>query len=452
MGTFLWKLQHILSFSFQTDVIAACPELLKLGLLFGEDVDATTTDLPEVLSFQHKLIQEYLAAVYIAENLSKGASGAFLAEAFPTWDVLETHREVVQFACGILAMNDATVLTNYVAKVLHEYMLMQIDMGRALGRSQFRLTTILPQFQKEGAVPLVNPYLTQYPACGRPLAEVMANTKLVYITDVDDNDTLQLNSNPAQIIVALAFSRLPIHSQKFDRLWKALHVVPTNVIALSLDKVHSANRMKLACFSKLQYLEILNYYNWRDIVDKSEVTDLAFSIESWGPQAPLRYCHLSNKGELQYTVESKFTELEPSQLPIIPPLPRSMVKALSRCTNLKYLCLSGYTIRDRMSILMASPPPDLYVLHLAGCNLIESDINHIMQAFKDNKLTHLEELDISDNRVGVDDLHSVVEAISINSHSLKKIGLVGHVGDEFQYWMYDQLDEWKAKLPNIDMI
>ncbi len=97
---------------FQTEIMEESPDLLTLGLLFGGDVDATSEDLPEVLSFQHKLIQEMVAAYYIAEQVQIDPS--FLKIAFPTWEKVDEHREVVKFTCGLLAQN-AAPLINYVA-------------------------------------------------------------------------------------------------------------------------------------------------------------------------------------------------------------------------------------------------------------------------------------------------------------------------------------------------
>ena len=50
--------------------------------MFGEERDATSKDLPETLSFQHKLIQEVVAAYYIVDQVNKDPSS--LERHFPS--------------------------------------------------------------------------------------------------------------------------------------------------------------------------------------------------------------------------------------------------------------------------------------------------------------------------------------------------------------------------------
>ncbi len=101
---------------FQNEIMKESSDLLTLGLLFGEDVDATSSDLPKVLSFQHKLIQEMVAAYYIAEQVKIDPS--FLKTAFPTWEEVDKHRELVRFTCGLLANIDTMPVINYVGKLV----------------------------------------------------------------------------------------------------------------------------------------------------------------------------------------------------------------------------------------------------------------------------------------------------------------------------------------------
>ncbi len=111
-------------FKFQNEIMRESSDLLTLGLLFGEDMDATSADLPEVLSFQHKLIQEMVAAYYIADQVKRDP--LFLKTAFPTWGEVEKHREVVKFTCGLLAQNAAPVI-NYVGKINYNRHRYRID-------------------------------------------------------------------------------------------------------------------------------------------------------------------------------------------------------------------------------------------------------------------------------------------------------------------------------------
>ncbi len=73
---------------------------MKLGLLFGQDIDATNEDLPEALTFQHKLIQEYFAAIFLSKKIEDDPSHMNIA--FQTWEQTRKHREVLKFTCDML--------------------------------------------------------------------------------------------------------------------------------------------------------------------------------------------------------------------------------------------------------------------------------------------------------------------------------------------------------------
>ncbi len=299
-----------------------------------------------MLSFQHKLIQEYLAAVYIADILNQGTHCSFLAETFPTWNMIEKHREVIQFACGMLAETDASPLTNHVGKVLSELIQKEMNEGENLSAESLG-SLISPQkylklfyaLLKEGGTPLVNPHLTWYPECGPPLAEVMANTNLAVITDTDETDPLQLKVSSAQITLHLEGTQTCLeraHTAAFERLWQALHSTPASVTAISLSRVKSAKKTNVRHFSQLKYLGIFD-------ASESEREELAVSIDSWGPHHSLTYCRLNKQGLNNM------------------PIPKSLVTALSKCVHLKSLDLGGHDLHwhynndDKLSILMASP-------------------------------------------------------------------------------------------------
>ncbi len=406
-------------FYFQKDVVAESAEILELGLLFGEDIQATTEDLPAVLSFQHKLIQEYLAAVYIAENMNPDTAETFLSTAFPSWEKIETHREVVQFACGILADTNANpdCITHYIAKVLAQHIYNELNAGNKMPELS------IPQHscQKEGGISAVNPYLSEYPACGHPLAEVLANTQLAYIDGITKNDTLQLNPGSSQIIVKLVGA----DSEEYDRLWKALGTKQCNLIALDLYGVRSRNVTKLQYFTQLKYLSI-NQCCFSD----EEAENLAESIDSWGPQPQLTYCWLGMVS-----------------------MPRSVLSTLSTCTNLSTLSLVGCDLHDKLSVLMASPPP-LRALTLVQCSLHGGDANYITQAIREGRLCNLQNLVISFNPVGEVAVGSLLEALSTRTHTELQQLLVGYTGvDEHgeETSLSEQfVTEWKAKLTHTD--
>ncbi len=420
------------------NVIAESAEILKLGLLFGEDTEATTEDLPSVLSFQHKLIQEYLAAIYIAENAKLDKTSTFLPQALPTWKQIEIHQEVVNFACGILAGTDASPITNHVSNVLAKYYHDQLDSGikPSIFETYSGPLLLLASFHKEGNVStVINPHLCKYPACGHPLREVLANTQLAYINNIDEKDSLQLSPSPVQIIVNLKYEqwnklfgkKMKVIGKEYDRLWKALNDISANVIALHLERVRSVNVTKLSHFSQLKYLSIM-------YCDCSEAAgeDLAQSIEVWGPQSQLTSCTLSQV-----------------------PISKSLMMALCKCSHLIHLFLWACNLHDKLDVFMATPPPKLRKLTLDWCSLHGSDVDHITQAVKEGWLANLNELSIQCNPVGEVAVGHLLEAlISTRPHRQLKLWLGGTGVDEdgkYNDLCEQFVTEWKAKLKDTNI-
>ncbi len=207
--------------------------------------------MPPVLSFQHRLLQEYMAAVYIVHNIMSGTAETFLLDAFPSYEKIEAHWEVIQFACGTLGKNDVFPLLNFVSKSTAACMQKEIDDGSHF----FTFPYILASCHKESGIPTISQNLSLYPSCRLNLAEVLKITDLVFIDDIDMNEPLELSPCPSQIVVRLA----EIDGKKYDRLWRALHKIPTNLIALHLFWVMSENVSKLHHFSQLKYLSIVNF-------------------------------------------------------------------------------------------------------------------------------------------------------------------------------------------------
>ncbi len=419
---------HYISY-LQKDVVAESPEVLQLGLLFGEDINATTEDLPAVLSFQHKLLHEYLAAVYIAENAQLHNTSTFLAEAFPTWEKIQNHREVVQFACGILAENEASSITNHVAKVLGQFACKQLNAGMKPAILSYRDISLplLESFEKEGNVSsTVNPYLCRYPACGHSLAQLLDSTEVIFIDGVDDNDKLQLKSGSGEIFLKIKLQE--VDSERVNRLWQALHCIPTNVTALH-HEVKNVNVTKLRHFSKLKYLCL------RDCsCSETEMQDLAKSIMSWAPQPQLRYCKL-------WWV----------------PIPRELMTALHTCPYLVYLDLSECHLTNNLSTLMATPPPALKDLRLELCSLNGTDVQHVTQAIRGNRLIYMQHLNINRNPIGEVAVGSLLEAIICTRPHTQlniKLGTTGVYED--RKYLHSKLSkhfvaQWKTKISGTNI-
>ncbi len=394
-------------------------------MLFGEDTNAKTEDLPAVLNFQHKLLQEYLAAIYITEHSKLGTLSQFLMEGFPSWKIIQTHIEVVKFACGILAKTDASIVANHVAKVLSHYLQNELNDGKEVhyGRELHGMS-ILRSCQKEGGLTALNPYIHDYPSSGYPLAEVLANSELVYLHDIDKNDTLQLIASPAKIILNL----WNVDVDMYDKLWQALHEISANIISLLSLWIESTNVTKLHHFPQLKYLSI----GYCCSCSEEAMEDLAESLESWGPQPQLRHCNLHWL-----------------------PIPRSVMIALCKCIYLIDLIFGRCNLVDKLGVLMTSPPLALKHLKMAVCSLGGADVEHITKAIRHGRLTSLQELDISYNPIGEVAVGHLLEAL-ISTRPQTHLIVNLHATDVDEDGKYTELSEqfeteWKRKLANTNI-
>ncbi len=165
-------------------------------------MDATSEDLPEVLSFQHKFIQEMVAAYYIAEQVKMDPS--FMETAFPTWEEVKKHQEVVRFTCGLLAKTEisANPVMHHVGQMLTDWALNRINRviiidneycllpGTSTSNTMSSNVIIYESLMKESCVLGINPFLSLYPK-GKPLAEVLGNTRIALINGMGTKDVLK---------------------------------------------------------------------------------------------------------------------------------------------------------------------------------------------------------------------------------------------------------------------
>ena len=418
-------------FSFQNDVEAESPEILKIGLLFGEYIDDEPTNPPKVLTFQHKLIQEFLAAVYITD-IKADVLPAFLDEALPTWEKIENHREVLHFVCSMLGKDGAIPLINHVGRILNKQTMTQLDEGCFIPSYYHYLPlkkdlSLLSSFERASGVTSINPFITSYPECGKPLAEVLANTKVVVINDILEADPLQLRTSPANVFLLLDKYKKEYNQEEIDRLLMALGPIHDNIVAVKL-KYSRAIITHVKHFFGLKLLNIENSEHY-------DMNEVASCISSLGVNPPLI--------QIQLTAGSMDTSSNPTS--------QSLMAALSGCTYLRNLMISVVNLHGILSTLMKSPPPRLRDLTLGSCNLDAEDVGQMIQAFSENKLTCLEELDITQNSIGEAGVRPLLQAISTTSHALRKLDLrntaVEGLTDLSEQFVY----EWREKLTNIEV-
>ncbi len=363
--------------NLQDDVIKESEDLLKLGLLFGQEADLETEDFPEVLSFQHKLIQEYLAAFYIAKQVENDRS--YLETWFPDFSAINSHLEVLKFTCGLLAISDATPVTNHAGHILANYALREFRDG-GIGYRLFHgaIVESLQTLHKEGCVSSINQFLCLYPSCGYPLSEAIQNSRLVIIQGVDKNDSLQLAPSSVPVIVNIIHGNYENYADKekeVNRLMKALSAAHINLQCILSSVIDDL--CKLNCFSELTSISYEGPNGGR--MNEKHVKDLTASINSWGVESQLRVlrCSLPNLSD-SCRARALYT---------------SFVKALSKCMSLELLTITCSNQADFVPALMGAVPPGLECLGL-GCGVSDKALESITRAVRQKKLQNLNVLGI----------------------------------------------------------
>ncbi len=262
---------------------------------------------------------------------------------------------MVQFTCGLLARTEigARVITDHVAHTLGDGITALINDGMV------KIFQVEPSnnwtpiinfglwklFQEEGCVQQVSPYLSEYPYCWNPLAEVLTNTQQALITGVDSKDSLKVESSTASVTLSLAETG----KGEFCRLWKALQSAKANIVALHLFECE---------------------------IDKNTMDELGEYIADRGSEMPLKIFHLD-----------------------MIPIPNSLLASLGKCTRLVHIDMAWCDLSNRVHLLMNDPPPALKCLSLTNAHLLSDDVDQIADSVRQNKFGKLEQLDIQYNPI-----------------------------------------------------
>ncbi len=354
-------------------------DLLKLGLLFGQEVDIDTQHLPEVLSFQHKLIQEYFAALYIAEEIK--ANEAFLNDKFPTLQEIHSNSDLLRFICGHLASTDASCITNHIAKAIADkikdgWISNRAEIGKDWVDILEKGLDVLKSCHEEGSVSGINPCLCIYPSCGYPLSDVIKNTQFVIITDVKRCDPLKLETSSVPVVINMTKEQKEADEKEVGRLMEALSSRNSNLIAISIKNASDLHDSvcKLNSFSHLTFISLA----YSKTLTVNNVRDLTQSINSHGSEPQLR--------SLSCTLP--ILQVREEALALYMPL----IQALSKCINLKDLELWDGNPSECIPGLMGAPPPNLKMLHLFNAQPLDAVVHSIATAVRNHKLQQLEEL------------------------------------------------------------
>ena len=98
--------------TFQASIEEDGVDLLELGLLMTEEPGVMEEDDEELYSFQHKLLHEYTAAIYVSKQIEENPH--FLSQHFPTHADIYNYREVIAFCVHILRSQNASLPLKHV--------------------------------------------------------------------------------------------------------------------------------------------------------------------------------------------------------------------------------------------------------------------------------------------------------------------------------------------------
>ncbi len=495
--------------SLQADVMAESEDILLLGLLFG---DQLLHGEAEVLSFQHRLLQEFIAALYISHMMKEDAG--FLESAFPNWDSIEGHKEVVQFVRGILKKsNDGQMMIDHVCRCFAEDMYTKLERGKHLDIClehfcrDYRYSPLgfIRDFQKELGSEKFSKYLCIYPECNKPLDYILCQSKLIVINDIPD-DMPDLNVRPQEITSKiiidihlhndlnpvfiddylgfqittknphseintdeddslLSFNRKVTLLQSENSLLKSRQILLSKLMHRLLKNL-ATNKVSIhaICLVQIPVCQSLHLFPVSlrclslplcEICDEEVCQQLGEVLKQMHNLTYLDLrCNVMGQfgihiaQALGCNAHSKIRYLDLSQNDFPVQVSSVLLKALTGQTQLQELVLSANNLSGCVGNLMQSPSPPLEVVQMSLCSLSADDILSISSAIEQGKLPQIEYLCISTNQLS----ESVLEPLLQSVETLEKRHAASELTlqiSRFNNVSEDFLNEWKVKLHNV---
>ncbi len=408
----------------QSDVVNETEDIFKLGLLITDQHMAIIDPETPVYAFQHKLIQELVAAIYICEQVSNGdirSDKSYFYLIFESWAMVLKFQTVVRFVCYLLRASDAgasvlSTLRLHFVSLLHYY----IDGGEGMrvtqenqllsdSKDSTELTLkLLQRFEKEASLEAFNNIINVYPDCGKSLGDCLGTSEYVLITKLPDHES-ELQFEPAfikaKVIISLRFpyEKAKISSTKdVTTLYDLLSKLEGSVLAVRLEgdvwrkspEVLPASLQQLSLTCSLGHIR--NEDTWADlgiaIHQLNHLTHLslgwnfmrqhgayiAHALEATSEESNLKYLDLG----MNFFPE----EVSPD-----------IMSAIRGHRKLEHLLLFHNTLSGCVEKFMEDPPPELRELNMQCCYLLEGDLQSISNAIEEGKLKNLQILNIIGN-------------------------------------------------------
>ena len=151
-------------------------DVLTSGLVHEIDAKVTARGRQKRVTFPHKLLMDYLAAWYLChDNIQEN-----LRQAFPTWDDVRKHEEVMRVCCGLMKGREDVIM--HLVNLCKE----RIKEGKWIHSGLYGLShdyEFMVRLQNECGIK--NPHFVVYPLHGHSLSQVINTAKLVIVHNLD---------------------------------------------------------------------------------------------------------------------------------------------------------------------------------------------------------------------------------------------------------------------------
>ena len=482
----------------QREVEKVCgTEVFKLGLLFGCD-DNNDDDDSDWVSFQHKIIHEFIAAIYIVDQVNKNPD--FLRTTFPSWTHIKNHTEIFRFCCGYACEQYQRLFVNYFTTTMCDF---TMDMMRQGWDRPTHVYTYKGDTYAEREQELINHSDTQ--ELNKNLEEILRECKYngestdfssndIFVSSVEDHQTMahhmqsarllvfdeasgnfpnsncfgnnlskdanqDLNLKQALLISDLGPSEMKIISEASDNLLdlkylylnritdvseafakplKALLQKPmeslylihsrlseqindlveplSNCVHLRVLNLWSTQGISHKILSKISNMEALTYFSLDGCNLNSEKCETLCSQLSHLCQLEvleLPYNNISHHGKIlsdavrQWGNHSKLKRLNLVKCNMPADVTGHLLETLRLCCPwLYWLGLTGNDLGNNLDNLVESHS-NLSRLYISDTHLNTNDANNLSKRIAQNKLSKLELLDISQNRLNEESLSNL---------------------------------------------
>ena len=415
-----------MQYTFQADIIAESETILKLGLLFAKDAELTPQGIPEVMTFQHKLFMEYIAAVYLSEQTKQNPE--YIKSVFPTWKDIEKHSEIFKFTCGLLKDTGADHIVDHAVECSKQYCLEQLEGGKFLSFfKNDRMFSTLDAIQREAGITNANCGVFPLHQQLHSMSTVPSGAQFVVIKDLilKEEDLSVLAAS--DIVVSLVgdfpnFQKMSWNSHKMSGTIQTLQKCRENILAIQMflcenelvsgiASLMPATRLAQlhieSCYlspeniSTLKGMPQLIYLSLQEIDNLApQGHHLVAAIQAWKGQSRLKKLDLLGNN-----------------------LPASVCKPLlaavaANCRRLEEIQLFRNTLTGFLAIFLQDPPSALTELWMNNTGLQAEDIESLAAALAEGKMQQLIVLDIRGNNLSETDasvlLHPLLNSTTMD--------------------------------------